>query len=105
MAAEGVNTIFPVSFTQPQCTLSWGLVYTCRPHSGSLEIMHLDTHEKLELFCSLVGLTVGYGVRKRKPKYSAGKSVLNINDVNNFVLCPLSSEAGLKDDQSDGSFQ
>jgi hypothetical protein len=92
---------------QPHCTLLWGLVYESRRHSGSMEVLRLDTLEKMEAFCSLLGKTVGYGVRKKRPKYSDDKSLLlHINDVINIILCPSSLEGvGSNNDESVGSFQ
>jgi hypothetical protein len=71
-----------------------------------MEVLRLDTLEKMEAFRSLLGKTVGYGVRKKRPKYSDGKSLLHINDVINIVLCPSSPEGvGSNNDESVGSFQ
>jgi hypothetical protein len=71
-----------------------------------MEVLHLDTLEKMEAFHSLLGKTVGYGVRKKRPKYSDGKSLLHINDVINVILCPSSLEGvGSNNDESVGPFQ
>jgi hypothetical protein len=85
----------------------WGLMYESRWHSRSMEVLCLDTLEKMEAFRSLLGKTVGYGVRKKRPKYSDGKSLLHINDVINVVLCPSSLEGvgSNTNDESVGSFQ
>lgn len=97
MEANGIQGIFTVTYTQPKSSLTWGLAYESRPHSGRLEVLRLDTNEKLGAFRALLGKTAGYGVRKSKPKYSDGKTLLNLNDVINVVLCPSSQ-------RDDGSF-
>jgi hypothetical protein len=55
----------------------------------------------LAAFRALFGMTAGYGVRKKRPKYSDGQSLLNLNDVINVVLCPLQCDPGVSMDESD----
>jgi hypothetical protein len=53
-------------------------------------------------FRALFGMTAGYGVHKKRPKYSDGQSLLNLNDVINAVLCPLQGDPGASSmDESD----
>ena len=87
MADKGVHSIASVKFSQPRVSLFWGLSYCSRPHIGYLEILRFDTDKKLDVFRSLFGAMAEYGVRKKRPRYSDGPSLLSINDVVNAVVC------------------
>jgi hypothetical protein len=87
MADKGVHSIASVKFSQPRVSLSWGLSYCSHRHTGYLEILRFDTDKKLDVFRSLFGAMTGYGVRKKRPRYSDGPSLLSINDVVNAVVC------------------
>jgi hypothetical protein len=88
MADKGVHSIASVKFSKPQVSLSWGLSYCSRRHTGYLDILRFDTDKKLDAFRSLFGAMAGYGVRKKRPRYSDGRFLLSINDVINAVVCP-----------------
>jgi hypothetical protein len=63
----------------------------------------------MEKFSQLFGKTAGYGLRKKRPKYSDGTSFLSLNDVMNAVLCCQSkgdgkeADVGIKDNDSNCS--
>lgn len=101
MAAGGVESISTVKYSQPQAFLSWGLVCHSRRCTGCLDVLHFDTAKKLDVFWGLFGRMAGYGVRKKRPKYSDGPFLLSINDVVNAV-CPSESKES-DDDKSDCS--
>ena len=88
MADKGVHSIASVKFSKPQAYLSWGLSYRSHRHTGYLDILRFDTDKKLDVFRSLFGAMAGYGVRKKRPRYSDGRFLLSINDVINAVVCP-----------------
>ena len=99
MAAGGVDSISAVKYSQPQASLSWGLVYRSRRHTGYLDVLRFDTAKKLKVFRGLFGEIAGYGVRKKRPNYSAGPFLLSLNDVVNAVRPHVSDETD--DDTSD----
>ena len=105
MTAKGIDSISAVKYSQPQIILSWGLVYHSCQHTGYLEVLRFDTGKKLEVFRSLFGKMAGFGVRKKRPKYSDGRGVLlSLNDVLNVVLCPSNDDNVTTDDDThDGS--
>lgn len=86
MSQQGTTCIH-APFTQRRSLLSWGLTYESRRHRGCLEILRFDTVEKLKNFRTLFGTIAGYGVRKKRPKYSEGKAYISLNDVLNVVFC------------------
>jgi hypothetical protein len=86
MANKGVHSITSVKFSRPQVSLSWGLSYCSRRHTGYLDILRFDTDKKLDVFRSLFGAMAGYGVRKKRPRYSDGRFLLSMNDVINAVV-------------------
>jgi hypothetical protein len=98
MKTKGVNCISDVRYSQPRAALSWGLVYHSRPYTGTLDVLRFDTVKKLRAFRSLFGTMSGYGVRKKRPKYSDGRSHLCLNDVLNVIVCRDSATAEEKDD-------
>ena len=87
MADKGVHSIASVKFSRPRVSLSWGLSYCSQRHTGYLDILRFDTDKKLNVFRSLFGVMAGYGVRKKRPRYSDGRFHLSINDVLNAVVC------------------
>lgn len=87
MANKGVHSIASVKFSRPRVSLSWGLSYCSHRHTGYLDILRFDTEKKLDVFRSLFGAMAGYGVRKKRPRYSDGRFLLSINDVINAVVC------------------
>lgn len=87
MAVGGVDSISTVKYSQPQGILSWGLSYNSRRRTGYLDVLRFDTETKLDVFRGLFGKMAGYGVRKKRPRYSDGPFLLSINDVVNAV-CP-----------------
>ena len=85
MACQGID-IFPnVRFSQPQPILSWGLTYRSIRQTGDLEVLRFDTATKMAAFREIFGQTSGYGVRKKRPRYSERQELLNMNDVVNVV--------------------
>ena len=64
MAAGGVQSIHSVKFSRPIVSLSWGLAYHSRRHTGNLDVLRFDTDAKLNVFRSVFGTVAGYGVRK-----------------------------------------
>ena len=87
MARHGIESTLGVKNSQPRILLSWGLSYHSLRHTGHLDVLRFDTEAKLVAFRELFGHTSGYGVRKKRPKYSEGRSLLYINDVINVVSC------------------
>jgi hypothetical protein len=87
MARHGIESTSGVKNIQPRVLLSWGLSYQSLRHTGHLDILRFDTEAKLVAFRELFGHTSGFGVRKKRPKYSDGRSLLYINDVINVVSC------------------
>ncbi|KAI2500990.1 hypothetical protein MHU86_13464 [Fragilaria crotonensis] len=77
-----------VKFSQPRSFLSWGLVYNSCRHTGYLDVLRFDTVCKLQVFRAFFGNMAGFGVRKKRPKYSDGRFLLTVNDVLNVVSCP-----------------
>jgi hypothetical protein len=69
---------------------------------GYLDVLRFDTIRKLLAFRALFGTMTGYGVRKKRPKYSDGRSRLCLNYVLNVVVCQHSGEDE-KDDASTDS--
>jgi hypothetical protein len=63
------------------------MMYESRRQYGCLEILCLDTVEKLKSFRMLFGMMAGHGIHKKCPKYSEGKAYISLNDVLNVVLC------------------
>ena len=92
LASEGIQSIPAVSYTQPKSVLTWGLtLYSC-PQTGSLDVIRFDTKEKMDGFRRLFGIMSGFGVRKKRPRYRDGKSLLSLNDVLNVITCPSQEE-------------
>lgn len=89
MARRGIVSTSHVKNSQPQTILSWGLCYQSLRHTGHLDVLRFDTQTKLVAFREVFGHTSGFGVRKKRPKYSDGRSLLCINDVINVVSCNL----------------
>ncbi len=87
MEANGIHSIPGVRYSQPRSVLSWGLAFHSRPYTGYYEVLRFDTATKLHAFRGLFGTMIGYGVRKKRPKYSDGHSRLCMNDVLNVVVC------------------
>jgi hypothetical protein len=54
-------------------------------HTEHLDDLRFDTEGRLKAFRDLFGHTCGFGVRKKRPRYCNGRSVLHINDVINVV--------------------
>lgn len=75
LARQGIESIPSVRYSQPQCVLSWGLSYHSHLHSGCFDILRFDTEEKLAAFSALFGMTAGYGVCKKRPKYTDGHNL------------------------------
>ena len=86
MATNGMDCI-TIKYSQPRSFLSWGLVYNSCRHTGYLDVLRFDTVNKLQVFRALFGNMAGFGVRKKRPKYSDGCFLLSVNDVLNVVLC------------------
>jgi hypothetical protein len=101
MQEQGIFSIQPVKYSQPRLLLSTGLGYGSIRHFGSMDVLRFDTTDKLEAFRGLFGKTAGYGVRKRRPRYADGKSLLTLNDVVNIVQGRSSQEGVLADDDND----
>jgi hypothetical protein len=74
--------------TQPQTILSWGLGYRSVRQTTHLEVLRFDSHSKMVSFRKLFGDTCGFGVRKKRPRFSDGTSVLCMNDAINAVYFP-----------------
>lgn len=87
MARRGIESMLRVKNSQPRTILSWGLSYQSHRHTGHLDVLRFDTQAKLVAFRDVFGHTSGFGVRKKRPKYSDGRSLLCINDVINVVSC------------------
>jgi hypothetical protein len=107
MEAEGICSISGVQYKQPHSVLSWGLAFHSSPYTGYYEVLRFDTATKMHAFRGLFGTMSGYGVRKKRPKYSDGHSCLCMNDVLNVVACqnaPLTIE-NADDDCSSTSSQ
>ena len=98
-----MNSISGVKYSVPRPALSWGLAYHSRPYTGFLDVLRFDTVKKLRAFRALFGTMSGYGVRKVRPKYSDGRSLLCLNDVLNVVVCRDSEGAEEAKDNNDSS--
>lgn len=85
--AKGVVSTCRVAFSEPKSILGWGLAYYCIRANGHLEALRFDTKTKMKAFRDVFGCASGYGVRKKRPRYQEGKSLLNMNDVINVVCC------------------
>jgi hypothetical protein len=92
-----------VKYSQPRSRLLWGLTYHTSPYTGNLQVLRFDTTEKMETFRRVFGKTAGYGLRKKRPKYSDGKSFLCLNDVMNVLLCCRSQEEEEEEEAGRGS--
>jgi hypothetical protein len=92
MALHGIESISSIKYSQPRPMLSWGLCYNSLRHTGSLDVLRFDTQSKMAAFREQFGHTCGYGVRKKRPRYSEGRSLLNFNDVINVIACTQSYE-------------
>jgi hypothetical protein len=82
--------IHDVGFNQPRPILGWGLTYRSHREYCDMEILRFDTCAKIVAFREVFGYTSGYGVRKKRPRYCDGESLININDVLNVVFLPTS---------------
>ena len=100
VAAEGVDSISTVRYSQPRVFLSWGLSYHSCRNTGFLDVLRFDTAKKMEVFRHVFGMMSGYGVRKKRPRYSDGPLLLSLNDVLNVVACSSSA-----DDTDNAPFQ
>jgi hypothetical protein len=98
MESHGIRTISTIPYSQARSILSWGLAYESRSHFGFLDVLRIDTKEKLRAFHAMLGTTARYGVRKKRPKYNDGKALLSMNDVINVVLCPSQGDLASDDD-------
>lgn len=110
METKGIDSVSGVQYSQSRSSLAWGLAYYSRRYTGYLDVLRFDTLKKLRAFRALFGTLSGYGVRKKRPRYSDGHSHLCLNDVLNVVVCHDSAAADENDDtstneasQSDGS--
>ena len=92
MALHGIESNSRIKYSHPRTMLSWGLCYNSLRHTGSLDVLRFDTQAKMAAFRDLFGQTCGYGVRKKRPRYSEGRSLLNFNDVINVITCTHSYE-------------
>ena len=86
---DEICSVSAVTYCKPKAILSWGLTMHSSSYVGSLDVIRIDTREKLEVFRQLFGVMAGFGVRKRRPRYCEGKAVLSINDVLNVISPPL----------------
>ena len=82
---KGIVNVQSVAYSQPRPILSWGLAYKCIRDSGKMEVLRFDTGIKMQAFRQVFGCISGYGVRKKRPRYREGQSLLNLNDVINVV--------------------
>ena len=89
---HGIESNSRIKYSHQQTMLSWGLCYNSLRHTGSLDVLRFDTLAKMAAFRDLFGQTCGYGVRKKRPRYSEGRSLLNFNDVINVITCTHSNE-------------
>jgi hypothetical protein len=92
MALQGIESISSIEYSQPRAILSWGMCYHSLRHTRSIDVLRFDTQTKLAAFRELFGQACGYGVRKKRPKYSEGRSLLSFNDVINLIACRSSNE-------------
>ena len=109
-AFKGVDSVTPVRYTQPKAVLSWGLTLSSCPYVGSLDIIRFDTNEKMKIFRQLFGVMSGVGIRKRRPNYCDGRSVLSMNDVLNIIICrnveaDVANEAAQDGESHDNEFK
>lgn len=100
LACRGINSIPAVRYTVPKSILSWGLTLHSCPYIGSFDVIRFDTKEKMDAFRQLFGMMAGFGVRKRRPRYMEGKSVLSINDVLNIISCRSLTEDNTNDNSN-----
>jgi hypothetical protein len=104
---KGIVNVRSVAYSQPRPILSWGLAYKCIRDSGKMEVLRFDTGIKIKAFRQVFGCISGYGVRKKRPRYKEGQSLLNLNDVINVVSFPPDEvlDANHGDDTSTSPFQ
>ena len=76
-------------------SLTWVLGYRSLRHTGILDVWRFDSEAKLVAFRELFGQTCGFGVRKKRPKYSESQSLLSINDVINVVSFEPNEQPGI----------
>ncbi|KAI2489041.1 hypothetical protein MHU86_25564 [Fragilaria crotonensis] len=101
MERQGIGSIRGVRFSQPRPILSWGLSYHCTRESGELEVLRFDTTTKMTAFRKVFGQTSGYGVRKKRPRYSEGCALLSMNDVINVIYFPPQAPINFDDEEND----
>jgi len=87
MMSRGIDCISGVRYSNPRAVLSWGLTYYSCRRVVFVEVLRFDTRNKMKIFRELFGGTSGFGVQKRRPKFSESRSELNINDVLNVICC------------------
>jgi hypothetical protein len=92
-SSNEIRRVSTVTYSKPKAVLSWGLTLHCSAYVGSLDVIRVDTKEKMEAFRHLFGIMAGFGVRKRRPTYCEGKAVLSLNDVLNIISPPSHLEA------------
>ena len=91
MSWRGIDSIPGIKNSKPRTVLSWGLAYQSVRHTELLDVLRFDTHTKLAVFRELFGSTTGFGVRKKRPRFSDSRLALCVNDVINAVVCPTNS--------------
>jgi hypothetical protein len=64
-------------------------------------VLRFDTTTKMTAFRKVFGQTSGYGVRKKRPRYSKGCALLNMNDVINVIYFPLPAPIKFDDEEND----
>ena len=87
LSIRGIHSVTPVRYTQPKSVLSWGLTLCSCPYIGILDVLRFDTREKIRVFRQVFGVMAGVGIRKRRPKYVDGTSLLSDNNVLNIIMC------------------
>jgi hypothetical protein len=92
MVRQGVDSIPGIRYRQHHSVSNWDLSYHSQSHFGYRDVLLFDLVKKMRAFRALFGTMTGYGVRKKRPKYSDGRSHLCLNDVLNVVVCRQSTD-------------
>jgi hypothetical protein len=64
-------------------------------------VLRFDTTTNMTAFRKVFGHASGYGVRKKRPRYSKGCALLNKNDVIKVIYFPTPAPIKFDDEEND----